>query len=179
MKQRKRLILILGPAKVGKTTVVQKVMALSKRRFGGFFTLANQEAKERDFKLVTVLGREKGVPDPSHKLISPCAVENVTTFNLDELESRGVTALHSALSSSEVVVVDELGAMQLHSPTFKRLFEELLASTAILIVTGNDKGLSYFAKLKKREDCVVFPITAESRCTIPDKINDHLHELLD
>ena len=178
MKQRKRLILILGPAKVGKTTVVQKVIALSKRRFGGFFTLANQEAKERDFKLVTVMGREKGVPDPSHKLISPCAVENVTTFNLDELESRGVKALHSALKLSEVVVVDELGAMQLHSLSFKRLFEELLESPTILIVTGNDKQLSYFASLKTREDCEVFPISAESRCTIPEKINDHLRKLL-
>ena len=177
MKQQKRLILILGPSKVGKTTVVQKVMALSKRRFGGFFTLANQEAKERDFKLITVLGREKGVPDPSHKLMSPCAIENVTTFNIDELEGRGLEALHQALKLSEVIVIDELSSLQLHSSHFKKLFEELLASKSILIVTGAEDN-DYIENLKAREDSEVFQITAESRCTIPEKISEHLHQLL-
>ncbi len=178
MNDRKRLILILGPPKVGKTTVVQKLMALSKRRFGGFFTLANNQNKQRDFQLVTLSGREKGVPDPSHKLIKACALENVTTFNVDELENRGVSALGTAVSSSEVVVVDELGELQLRSNSFRSLFEELLSSPAIIVATGANSGNPFIEELKSREDSQVFEITAENRCVLPEKINQHLFSLL-
>jgi len=176
----KRLILLIGPPRVGKTTVVQKVMARSKYRFRGFFTLAdNRHSRPRSFTLVAVDGRNRFVPEPDRFLLRPTELEGVSTFSFEELETRGLEALDGSAAVHDVVVIDELGALQLHSAAFRQRCTTLLDSTTVVLATAVSTGSSFLDDLRRRPDCRIFDVSVDNRCVVPDQVTAHLHDLLD
>ena len=179
MAAKKRLILILGPPRVGKTTVVQKLLSLSSIRFGGFYTLAelSGDGRNRIFKLVTLDRERQNVPEPSVRFLEPSLFKGASALNLNQLESRGIEGLRVAKLKSDVVVIDELGFLQLYSSLFRVVLQDLLNSQHVLLVTGHSENSELIEKLGNREDSQIFMLTKENRSYLAETICKHIHAL--
>src|ERR1043166_3777551 len=98
-------ILLTGLPKVGKTTVVQKVLSQAKAKFGGFYTQAlDPAARQRDFKLVTLEGNNRQFS--RKRYIRRFEIGNLVGLDLSDLEAKGIAAIQRALVYCQAVVID-------------------------------------------------------------------------
>lgn len=146
-------LLITGPPRCGKTTLIKKIIkdpAFSPK-LGGFITEEIREKSERlGFKIISLPeGKEgilaqKGLPSLYH--VGRYGV------NLEDLEKIGCFALQKALSSGKIIIVDEIGKMELFSGKFKKIIIEALDSPQQVLATIMERRNEFSDKIKKRND---------------------------
>jgi nucleoside-triphosphatase len=170
-------ILLAGPPRVGKTTVVQKVLARARARFGGFFSQAvDQAAVRRDFRLITVQGRNRSIS--RKRVIRRFELTSLIGLDVADLESRGISAIRQALERCQVVVIDEIGLHQTLSGPLQQAVLRALDSERPVLGTVPLHGTPFIEGLKARPDTLVFEVTTENRVLLPDRVARELNELV-
>ena len=122
----KTVYLLTGRPGTGKTSLIKQAVAELKGKAGGFYT---EEIRDRGtrlgFKLITLDGQEAilaHVKIPSRYRVSKYGVD------VDSLDRVGVSALRQAAKQCGLVVVDEIGKMELFSPNFREAVLEIIGS---------------------------------------------------
>jgi len=118
--------LLTGSPGVGKTTIIKQALDRTLMKAGGFFTEEIRESGARQgFRLVTLDGESAILAHTGIK--SP---HRVSKYGVDigGLERVGVAALREATHECDVVVIDEIGKMELFSPDFKEAVLESVNS---------------------------------------------------
>jgi len=109
--------LLTGGPGTGKTTVIRRATAKSKVKAGGFYTEEIRSGGIRQgFRIITLDGHDAvlaHIDIPSRHRVGRYGVD---MQNLDEV---GVAALRRAVEESDLIVVDEIGKMELFSPRFR------------------------------------------------------------
>ena len=121
-----RVYLLTGKPGTGKTSLIKQVMAEFKGEAGGFYTEEIRSQGTRlGFKLVTLDGQEATLAHIN--VHSPYRVSKygVDTESLDRV---GVSALHKATELCDLVVVDEIGKMELFSASFREAVSQIIGS---------------------------------------------------
>jgi nucleoside-triphosphatase len=170
-------LLLTGRPGAGKTTVVQTVVANLGARAGGFYTEEVREQKRRTgFRIVTLDGQTGVLASTSGS--SPHRVGKYRV-HVDDLECIGVEALRRALQepSVTVLVVDEIGKMELFSAAFREMVQRTLESPKPLLATVLTGSQPWVNGLKARPDVTVIEVTTENRQAMPDRILRWLHEV--
>jgi nucleoside-triphosphatase len=168
-------ILIQGPPRVGKTTVVQKVLSMVKVRCGGFFSQALTRDFYTNFRLVTVEGPNRSVS--SQELLRRFDIPGLVGFNLEDLESFGNPSLARALETATVVVIDQLGTLETQSEKFRRVVTQVLDSPKICLATMTLSNEAYLEAIRTRPDVTSYEITRANRSTLAEEITRHIHAL--
>ncbi len=109
--------LLTGSPGAGKTTIIREVIARLKAKAGGFYTQEIRvDGVRQGFKITTLNGQDAIL---SHVGIS--SPHRVSKYGVDvgSLDDIGVTALYQALKESDLVIIDEIGKMELFSPGFR------------------------------------------------------------
>ncbi len=128
-----RTILLTGKPRVGKTTVIQRVVEKLPGRGGGFYTEEIREGgRRRGFRIVTLDGQEGLLAHVDIK--GPRRVSRYGVA-LDDLEAVGVTALRRAILQCDFVIIDEIGKMELFSPAFKEAVLAAIESDKLVLGT--------------------------------------------
>jgi len=115
--ERSQFALLTGRPGAGKTTLLKEVVALYPGAAGGFYT---EEVRERGtrvgFDIVTLDGRRAPLAR-----VGPGSRYRVSKYGVDveALERVGVRALRDALDGDALLVVDEIGKMELFSQAFR------------------------------------------------------------
>lgn len=170
-------VLLVGPPRVGKTTVVQKVLSLVKVRAGGFFTrAAEKDSFFTTFRIVTVDGKNRTLSDQD--LIQRFEIPGLVGFNMEDLESRGAQAARSAVQSARLVVLDQLGTLELSSPAFRQVVEAALDAPVCCLATLSFSNDPFLARIRRRADVIEFPVSMVTRSVVADAIASHLHAAL-
>ena len=119
-----KALLLTGPPGSGKTTLIQQAVERLEGKAGGFYTREIRENGTRvGFEIVTLEG---GRAVLSHvRFRSPHRVGRYGV-DVEALERVGVAALRRATRSGLVVVVDEIGKMELCSEVFREAVWEAL-----------------------------------------------------
>jgi len=145
-------ILISGKPGCGKSTLVMKLVDTLKGKnvtIGGIITPEfRQRGVRTGFKICNLLTAECKIM-ASQLFSSPIRVGRYGV-DLHVIETFGCNALRQAHDEAEVVVIDEIGKMELLSDKFQQVLYDLLKSDKLVVATV---GLALLRKieLKLRE----------------------------
>lgn len=122
----KQVYLLTGRPGTGKTSLIKQVVAQMKSRAGGFYTeeIRSQGVRE-GFRLVTLDGDKVILAHVN--IHSPYRVSKYWV-DIDSLDRVGVPALHKAAQQCDLVVIDEIGKMELFSAHFREAVSQIIDS---------------------------------------------------
>lgn len=169
----KHLLFITGRPSIGKTTVLLNAANELKNkgyRIGGMLSRDVREKGTRiGFEIVNFTTGQRGwlahVNQPTGPQVSKYRV------NLNDLDQIGVEAVRSALKDAEVVVIDEIGPMELFSSAFKQAIKDAIDSQKLVLgVIHHSAHDPIINSIKNRNDMEIFEATMENR--------QQLHNLL-
>lgn len=109
--------LLTGSPGTGKTTVIKQAIAKMRIKAGGFYTEEVRSGGTRQgFRIITLDGQDAIL---AHVDISSPYRVSKYGVGISNLDNVGVTAIHRAIEESDLIVIDEIGKMELFSPRFR------------------------------------------------------------
>lgn len=170
-------VFVTGRPGVGKTTLIRSVLDSLGPCAGGFYTSEIREGGRRVGFAIRDLRGVEGVL--AHvDLESPHRVGRYGV-NREDLERVGVRALLDAVGSSELVVMDEIGRMELCSDAFQRAVNVALDSPTPVLGTLQDRHNAFLDAVRAREDVEIVRITETDRdpmaAVVLEKVRALLH----
>jgi len=169
----KRLLLLTGSPGVGKTTVLLKVVEGLRAEGYHVGGMISREVRSRDIRVgFEILGLESSahgwLANVNQKTGPRVGRYRV---NLADLENLGAESVLKAAESCDVVVIDEVGPMELFSRKFEEAAEKAVESSKLVVGIVHWKARSRLIdEMKAREDAQIFIVTIENR--------DSLHKIV-
>lgn len=166
----KSAYLVTGQPGCGKTTLIRQVVTGMHLRAAGFYTEDLRHGGVREgFRIVTLDGEMGLLAAAGH----PGPVQ-VSKYGVDvqELERIGVAAVRRALERGHVIVVDEIGRMQLFSRAFRQLVLEAVRCEHPLLGTVMLGRNAYADRIKGHRNVEVLTLTPENRQEILAALRD-------
>ena len=166
-------VLLTGRPGCGKTTLVKRVVNKLARLTGGFYTEEISERGQRvGFKLVTLDGKEAVFAHVDF----PAATgpQRVGKYGLDlsALETAGVKAVREAVHAKHLVLIDEIGPMEIRSALFRDAVNEALESGAPILATITARSLPFADAIKKRADVTLIEVRPGNREQLVSELSD-------
>ena len=168
-------VLLTGRPGCGKTTLIKRVVNNLPRRAGGFYTEEIREAGARvGFKVVTLGGKEAVFAHVDFK-----TPDRLGKYGLDlsALERISVGAVRRAVRTRRLVVIDEIGPMEIRSAIFRDSVTEVLDSEVPVIATIYARSLPFTDAIKSRPDVTLIEVRLENRERLVSELSDRIQEL--
>jgi nucleoside-triphosphatase len=168
----KRALLLTGPPVSGKTALIKEALARTKVKGGGFYTEEIRTGGIRQgFRIVTLDGQEATL---AHVDIS--SPYRVSKYKVDTgaLDRVGVSALRRAVKEGDVVVIDEIGKMELLSPQFKEAVTQAMNSGQRVLGTIMLNHHPFADEIKRHPEAEVLLVTRDNHAEVMKKILDHI-----
>ncbi|CAD6231831.1 GSCOCG00001608001-RA-CDS [Cotesia congregata] len=185
--QRISRILLTGPPGIGKTTICKKIVKIFEKynfNYDGFYTeeIRSSDKSRIGFDIVPLknsdqrnwLARTEAALEGRKP--SKIKVGNYLVF-VDKFES---VALPSLQSKSDILMIDEIGKMELFSKQFcdsvEKLFLKNSSKTKFIVATIPAKNRvpqrhrSLFEKLYQRSNCKIYEVNRQNRDKLPEEI---------
>ncbi len=167
---------VTGPPGVGKSTVVSKVVLRLKSAgviVGGFLTSEKKSKGVRvGFEVVDFTDGGRGELASVTSSLGPKVGRY--RVNLSDLARIGAAGLLKASSTSELIVIDEVGPMELISPEFRRAVRACIDSgKPILAVVHGRLEDDLLTELRQKAKST-FALSVENRDTVADELADSL-----
>jgi nucleoside-triphosphatase len=178
---QKRVLLITGSPGVGKTTVLLRTTDVLKAKdftVGGMVSREIRSGGTRvGFEVMDLYSGRTGWLARTDQKYGPQVGKY--RVNLADLDGVGAEAVQKANKECDIVVVDEVGPMELFSEKFKRAVEDAVEDRKPVIAIIHWKAEDQFAKkVKARQDAETFVVTLENRDDLPlaiaNKATEHL-----
>ena len=153
-------ILLTGPPRCGKSTVIEKLVEQIRMPVTGFFTREIREKGRRvGFSITTLDGKEGVLAHENSKSRSKVGKYGV---NIDQLDRIAVPSIIPP-ASDQIVIIDEIGKMECFSPLFRQTLIKMLNSENWVIGSIALKGGPFIQKIKEREDVLLVTVTETNR----------------
>ena len=161
MRSNSNNILITGPPRIGKTTLIMKILQKMKNvPQAGFCTRELRENNIRTgFELVNHWGQKSIL---AHIGISSPFRVGKYGVDVPGFESY-IESIDFFKPGLKLIFIDEIGKMECFSPKFRVLLSDILTSEKWVLGTVALKGSGVIAEVKKRPDVRLFYMTAQNR----------------
>lgn len=169
-------ILLTGKPGIGKTTVIKSSVGGIRADAGGFYTQETRIGKVRSgFEIVTLSGTKRLMASKGYKSQYRVGSYGVDIETVDSLASG---AIMDAIDSKSVIVIDEIGRMELYSDKFRSAVLRALDSNKPVIGTIMEKSNPFADAIKERNDVELIRVTETNRETLPDTLKMKIEGLL-
>jgi nucleoside-triphosphatase len=169
-------ILITGRPGIGKTTLIKKVAStLPKGSYAGFFTEEIREKGERiGFVITSFTGASGIMAHVKYKNEYRVGKYGVDVGIIDRI---GVSSIEYALQNKKIIIIDEIGKMELFSIKFQEIVKKVFNSETDILATIYYYSHPFTDELKRRNDVEIINITTSNRNKLPSKIINLLQNL--
>lgn len=165
---------IVAPRRTGKTTLVNRLIECTSKNVRGFQTarLMNVQDENGLHPLYIFPAGKNIVVDNKHCL-GYCG-KGVHKVNNDVFNSLGVKLISSD-NKDDLIVMDEVGFMEMEATQFKKkIFDVLESKNPVLIMLKDKPGISFLDEIKNRKDIELINMTIENRDEVFELIKDRL-----
>jgi nucleoside-triphosphatase len=170
----KQVYLLTGQPGTGKTRIIKQAIAEVKGKAGGFYTEEiRSQGIRQGFRLVTLDGQTAILAHINFH--SPYRVSKYGV-DIDSLEKVGVSALNQAVQECDLVVVDEIGKMELFSAKFREAVQSIINSGKRLLGTIMLSPNPYADAIKRQPQVNVITITRANHQQVLEALRDWLTE---
>ncbi len=165
-----RTLLLTGRPGIGKTTVIKEVAEGLGERAGGFYT---EEIRgpggRKGFRLVTLDGQEAVM---AHVNLRGRGRPRVGRYGVDvrSIEQVGVAALQEAMRGGRIVVMDEIGKMELFCRPFKEAVLQAVNGPYTVVATAMAKPNPWVDGLKVMPNVSFWEVTVENRDELAEEV---------
>jgi nucleoside-triphosphatase len=168
----KPVILLTGPPGVGKTTAIKTIMALLGSKAGGFYTQeVRAQGRRTGFEIITLDGRTAWLASRSAAVTFKEEISfGKYRVNLRAIDSIAVPALRRALKAGLIILIDEIGPMEIASELFNETVLEILKSQAVVVGTVMQRPNVFADRVRAHPRVRVKHITPDNRDSIPMEV---------
>jgi len=158
---------------VGKTTTLIKTIEILEEEgyvVGGMITEELRENGRRTgFYVLDWMSKEKKVF--AHKDFESRHKVGKYGIDVKALEDVGIKALQNAMEKADVIVIDEIGKMEVESKKFVQTVRDILDMDKHIIMTLHKKSRnSLLQEIRRRDDIRMLEVTPINRNLLPFKI---------
>ena len=164
-------VLLTGQPGCGKTTLIKRVVNELALPGGGFYTEEIRQGGERvGFKIITLSGEESVFARVDFK-----TPQRLGKYGLDlaALETIGVEALRTALRARQLVVIDEIGPMELRSASFRGVVNDALDADSRILASITARSFPFTDAIKDRRDVTVIKVQRDNREQLVSELAGH------
>ena len=179
--EQKPVVLLTGHPGVGKTTAVRTILDRLRAHAGGFYTREVLTAGARiGFELVTLDGATAWLATKDMRQSFPQEVIfGSYKVNVDAIDTVAVPSLQNAAQQGRLVVIDEIGPMELFSTTFCKTIQHILDDPGVLVFgTIVERPHPVADAVKAHPRVTVYQLTEANRDHLPAAIAAELMRLL-
>jgi nucleoside-triphosphatase len=153
----KQVYLLTGRPGTGKTSLIKQAVAETAVKAGGFYTEEiRSQGVRQGFRLVTLDGQSTILAHID--IQSPYRVGKYGV-DIDALDRVGVSTLRRAAQQCELVVIDEIGKMELFSANFRESVLQVIDSGRRLLGTIMLSPNPWADAIKHRHQVELVPVT--------------------
>ncbi len=177
----KQIILLTGQSGIGKTSILHRTINKLKKRghiVGGVVCRGVREGGMRvGFEIMDLSSGQRGWLAHINQSTGPKIGRY--TVNLTDIGVLGAGSIFDAVQNADVLVVDEIGPMELLSTTFSNALIQAIESGKPLLGTiPYNLCNSLVESIKTREDTEVIEVTSENRENLPTQVVNKICEYL-
>ena len=164
----KQVYLLTGKPGTGKTSLIKQAIAGLGGKAGGFYTEEIRRGGVREgFRLVTLDGQEAILAHIN--IHSPHRVGKYGV-DIDSLDRAGVSALNQAAKEGSLVIVDEIGRMELFSANFREAVWQIITSGKKVLGTIMFKANPWADRIKRQPQVNVVEVTRANRHQVLEEL---------
>lgn len=177
-KNSKHTFLITGKPRMGKTTMIKKLINdIGSDICGGFYTEEITNSDDRiGFRCVSIKGESveiANVKSPSKTRIGRYGID------IEKFENFAIKVLQDALSSKKIIVIDEIGFMQMLSTSFQKIVQDIVSDNHIVLGTVPLDSHPEIDKIKYLKEVKIISLNEFNRDAISEFLVKDILNALD
>lgn len=163
-----RALFLTGEPGCGKTTIIKEALAKTNRSAGGFYTQEiRTKGVRQGFEIITLDGKSAILAHINVR--SPYRVSKYGV-DVESMDKVAVAALREVIQSKDVIVIDEIGKMELFSTPFKDTVLQALESGKKVLGTIMLASHPWADKIKQRPEVEIIRVTRFNRNEVLNKV---------
>jgi nucleoside-triphosphatase len=172
---------LTGPPGIGKSTIVSRVIYLLRTQgygIGGCLTKERRKGRERiGFTLFDIMsGRVADIASVNGSLGARVGKYRV---NIQALAETGARALDEAAGNAQVIVIDEVGPMELTSAEFKKAADGCFTTGKPILAVVHDKMKDpLMERIRSLPEKVMIEVTLQNRDGLAESLARQITALL-
>jgi nucleoside-triphosphatase THEP1 len=163
---KRKNILFTGSPGCGKTTLIEKIVAGTKRPATGFFTQEIRAHGRRVGFSINALNGKEGVL--AHQNFKSRYKVGKYGVNIQDIDHVAVPAMHPD-NEKILVVIDEIGKMECFSPLFRDTVTRVLNSKNPVLGSIPLSDGPFIEQIKRRDDILLIEVSKDNRDSIVER----------
>ena len=180
-------VLLTGRPGIGKTTVIHKFITRYLFKTGGFFTREIREHGTRvGFTIEAISSWNECRQDSD--IIQRAVLAHVKSkspfrlgrygVNVSAMEEVGIAALRDGLRKAELIIIDEIGRMEMYSQQFQKEVVKVLDAPVSVLGVIQKYSTPFLNTIRERKDVNIIVVTHDNREILPEKLFDFFNQNL-
>ena len=161
-------VFLTGEVQIGKSTAINRALDVLSMNTGGFRTIfLNRSDVNRTLHILDA-GRADDVANSENAIAE--FDKNAPRVFIELFETLGVEYIRRAISSAQLIIMDECGTLETDAAKFKQTILESLEGAKPILGVIKAKESAWLDQLKQHPNVRLITVTLENRDNVPAEI---------